>query len=336
MSEIRKEVNQKRLVGLLIVATVLAVFYLVFLLREQAMPFADRFVVHSIVTRADTIRVGTPVTLAGISVGSVIALEITPDNQIRVVMEIEEKYRGKIRQDSRATLINPTFGNPYIDIAIGTADQAAISAGSELPLTQTSGLPDLLATLPQRLEQVDRILANHAALSERLVDPQGDLQSGLARFNDSLTEFAQLSSSLLRTEDEFHRSLANLEEITRNSAEVVKRVVQTQGELNRILASVAMTLDRLEQSTAQFPEHAIDIAQILGDLKAVSTQLREATPQLAGVVQEGRNVLYEADRTLRASQKSFLIAPNLPAPERDILIRAPRDPRLAGTSRVKP
>lgn len=330
MTETRTQVNQKRLVGLLIVATILALFYLVFLLREQAIPFAHRFVVHSIVSRADTIRVGTPVTLAGISVGSVTALDITPDNQIRVVMDIEERYHGKIREDSRATLINPTFGNPYIDIAIGTTERPAIAEDGELPLTQTNGLPDLMATLPQRLEQFDRILANHEALSARLLDPTGDLQGGLARFNESLTGFSRLSNSLLRTEDELHRSLANLEQITSNSAEVVKRVVQTQGELNRILGSVAVTLERLENSTAQFPEHALDIAQILDDLKEVSGQLRSATPQLAGVVQEGRNVLYEADRTLRASQRSFLIAPNLPKPNSELLISAPRDPALGG------
>ncbi|KAA3627326.1 MAG: MCE family protein [Proteobacteria bacterium] len=328
MTETSTQVNQKRLVGLLILATVMALFYLIYLLREQAIPFANRYVVHSIVSRADTIRVGTPVTLAGISVGSVNALEITPDNQIRVVMSIEDKYFSKIREDSRATLINPTFGNPYIDIAIGTSEKTAVAEGGELALTQTSGLPDLMATLPQRLEQFDKILANHVSLSARLLDPQGDLQEGLAGFNESLTQFSQLARSLSRTEDEFHRSLANLEQITSNSAEVVKRVVATQGELNRILGSVAVTLERLETSTAQFPEHAIDFAQILRDLKEVSSQLRTATPQLTDVVQEGRNVLYEADRTLRASQKNFLIAPNLPKTSGELLIRPLRDPGL--------
>ncbi len=329
MSSSAAQVNQKRLVGLLILLTLLALFYLVYQLRGQAIPFAHRFSVHAVVSRADTIRVGTPVTLAGISVGSVKALDITSDNQIRVVMEIEERYRDKIREDSRATLINPPFGNPYIDIAIGASDQPAIAENGELPLIQTSGLPDLMANLPQRLEQIDKILANHAELSSRLLDPQGDLQSGLASFNQSLAQFAKLSGSLLRTEDEFHRSLANLEQITSNSAEVVQRVIQTQSELNRILGSVAVTLERLESSTREFPAHAVDIAQILDDLKTVSGQLRAATPQLAGIVQEGRNVLYEADRTLRASQKNFLIAPHLAQPDDRLLIQAPRDPALA-------
>lgn len=328
MTESSVQVNQKRLVGLLILVTALALLYLVFLLREQANPFSRNFTVHAVVSRADTIRVGTPVTLAGISVGSVSSLDITPDNQIRVLMDIEEKYHSKIRSDSRATLINPTFGNPYIDIAIGTAEQQVIPEGGELPLTQTSGLPDLMATLPQRLAQIDKILANHEKLSAGLLDPHGDLQSGLAHFNESLTRFSELSRSLLRTDDEFHRSLANLQQITSNSAEVVKRVIQTQDKLNRILGSVAVTLERLENSTQRFPQHAQDIAKILDDLKTVSGQLRTATPQLAGIVQEGRNVLYEADRTLRASQKSFLIAPHLPKPEDRLLIQPPRDPAL--------
>lgn len=330
MTESKAQVNQKRMVGLLILATVAALLYLVYLIREQALPFDQRFQIHAIVSRADTIRVGTPVTLAGISVGEVIALEITPDNQIQVVMEIEEKYHSKIRHDSGATLINPTFGNPYIDIAIGSTQEPTIAVAGEIPLVQTSGLMDLMATLPKRLEQLDRILINHEALSRRFLDPQGDLQHGLSMFNESLGRFSRLSESLLRTEDELHRSLANLEEITGNTAEVVSRVITTQSELNRILGSVAVTLERLERSTEKFPQHASDFAGILDDMKHVTSNLREATPRLTRIVEEGRSVLHEADRTLRASQRSFLIAPNIPRTGNEILVDAPRDPAVGG------
>ncbi len=328
MTESRTQVNQKRMVGLLILATIAAMLYLVHLIREQALPFAQRYQIHAVVSRADTIRVGTPVTLAGISVGEVVALEITPDNQIQVIMDIEEKYQSKIRRDSGARLINPTFGNPYVDIAIGSTDLPVVEVNGEISLVQTSGLMDLMATLPKRLEQLDRILTNHETLSQRFLDPGGDLQQGLAQFNASLDRFSQLSQSLLRTEDELHRSLANLERITGNSAEVVDRVITTQGELNRILGSVAVTLERLENSTANFPAHAVDFAAILDDMKQVSSQLREAAPRLTSVVEEGRNVLYEADRTLRASQRSFLIAPNIPKTGSEILVGVPRDPTV--------
>ncbi|GAB4348289.1 MAG: hypothetical protein Kow006_08830 [Gammaproteobacteria bacterium] len=334
MTDSKARATQKRLVGLLILATLAALLYLVHLLREQALPFEQRFQVHAIVSRADTIRVGTPVTLAGISVGEVAALEITPDNRIQVVMEIEERFHPKIRRDSRATLINPLFGNPYIDIAIGSAEESTVEFGGEIPLAQSSGLLDLMTTLPRRLEQLDRILANHEALSERFLDPQGDLQQGVAHFNEGLGRFSALSRSLMQTEEKLQRSLANLERITGNTARVVGGVITTQGELNRILESVAVSLERLERSTEKFPDHAAEFAEILADMKYVAQHLRETTPRLARMVEEGRGVILEADRTLRASQRSFLVAPHLPKTGNEILVDVPRDPGL-GTTPVK-
>ncbi len=329
MSTRSRNVNQKRLVGLLLVLTLAVALYAVYLAREQARPFADRYLLYAQVSRADAIRPGTPVTLAGIGVGEVRSLEITADNRIRVALEIEEGFRAKIRRDSRATLIKPLFSNPYIDIAIGSTEREPLPDRGEIDLTSTSGLADLLTTLPARLERLDEILANHIELSRRLADPDGDLSAGLAHFNAGLARFSELSRSLEGAESELRRSLGNLERITGNSAEVLTRVIETQDQLNRILDSAAGTLERLEASTEHFPANAAELGEILAEARRLSRALGAVAPEVAGLVEQTRTVLYEADRTLRASQRSFLIAPNLAPPPAADTAATPLDPTRA-------
>lgn len=317
------------MVGLLIILTAMAIVFLIYEARQQVIPFARHFQLRAIVARADAIRVGTPVTLAGIAAGEVKRLDITPDNRIRVVMEIQQKYRSRIRSDSQASLVKPLFGNPSIDISLGSPAAGEIDAGNKIILNQPVGLSDLMAGLPQRLRQVDTILANYVRLSQEFRDPHGNLQQGLAHFNDSLERFSKLASSLQQTEGELRASLANLQNITKKSADVLTHVVESQESLNQILSSGAVTLDRLERSTKGLPHHAKEVAAIIDDIHTLSRQLRTAAPQIEAIVQESRSVLFEADRTLRASQHSFLIAPHLPKYEAHVLISPPRDPGLA-------
>jgi phospholipid/cholesterol/gamma-HCH transport system substrate-binding protein len=125
-------------VGLLVL---LAVALITFFGFTKDIPFTHGYRLKAVFTSASSIRVNSPVRIAGVNVGKVTSVERAPgaDASI-VVMEIAREGRP-IHKDATAKIRPRIFleGNFFVDLKPGTPSSPKLTSGDTIPLSQTAG-----------------------------------------------------------------------------------------------------------------------------------------------------------------------------------------------------
>ncbi len=124
----------ERYVGIFIVlALALAVLAFIFLGRGQHW-FAKRSRYAVVFNKVQGMKMGTPVTISGMEVGSVQSLRLTPQSKVELTLEVLQAYQGKIRKDSQAAIASSLIGGKTVEITAGSPDQPPLPSGSVLPV----------------------------------------------------------------------------------------------------------------------------------------------------------------------------------------------------------
>ena len=300
----------KRAVGALVLASVVTLVVVLRMYQKASGPFDQSFRLAAVSPRAHGLEIDSPVTMAGIKIGRVIGIGVTPENTVRLELEVQGKYRDKVRDDSLASLSKPIIGSAFIDISMGSPQVPEIPSGHYIALTTLPDINDVVASIAPKLEKIDAILDNVNAASAR---------------------FKQLVSQVGQDIEPLDRSMKNVEKTTREAAEAagrvnqavaqVKQVVaeanQATTQVNAILADVKQGSNRVDSLTSRADN-------ILANGEAISHELKKAAPQIVPVLDAGRDTLNEADDVLRAAKNSIFLRGSAPLPTADPLPASPR------------
>jgi len=156
-------------VGLLVLIVAAVGTYLGF---AKDLPFGSDFQVKAVFESSNSIRVNSPVRVAGVNVGKVKGIE-RQDGTNAAVVTIELKKKGlPIHKDATLKIRPRIFleGNFFVDIQPGTPQTPTLSDGDILPITQTS--------TPVQLDQLLTALQS---------DTREDLKAALDGFGTALT-----------------------------------------------------------------------------------------------------------------------------------------------------
>ena len=94
----------------------------------------DTYKIYANFGRTDGLDIGSPVRLAGINIGRVVASELNEHFNAKLTFEIDSDY--KIPEDSSASIISSgLLGGKYIEIEIG-GEEEYLKAGSTMSYTQ--------------------------------------------------------------------------------------------------------------------------------------------------------------------------------------------------------
>jgi ABC-type transporter Mla subunit MlaD len=300
----------QRTVGALLVVSALAVLGGIHIQRQAVSPFGQTVRIQFVVPRADGMAVKSPVTMAGIKVGWVDDLALTAENQVLLTLEIDSKVKDKLRTDSLATVTKPMLGTAFVDIQMGHTDQAVLPSGARMPGHIQPDLNDIVATLPQRLDKVERTLDTLNALSQ-------DLRR--------LTHTAQASSQSLGP------TLGYLQSTSRKADQAADKMLGTLDEaqatlvgMQRLMQTTDGVLGQVQAESRQFGPVARKVDAVLDDLQVLTKELRTLAPQLGSTVASGRHAAQEADEVLHAAKKSILLRGEFAAPAAPPWLPTPR------------
>ena len=132
-------------IGLIALIVVLVAVFLGF---TKDIPFTKPFEVRAVFQSANSIRVASPVRIAGVEVGKVKAVEANPDSSTSVVVMSIKKDGLPLHTDATAKIRPRIFleGNFFVDLKPGTPDAPRLHSGDTLKITQTA--------TPVQLDQV--------------------------------------------------------------------------------------------------------------------------------------------------------------------------------------
>lgn len=156
-------------VGLLAIAALSLLAFLIFLITSTKGLFVSRSDVYTFLDDSAAIAQGAPVRLNGIAVGRVSAVALSgsaePNRVVRVTLQVNNDYLGAIPVDSQAAIAAENLlGTKYINIKKGRSG-TPIKAGDEIKSLDTREFDDVvqqgystLAALDGIFKKLDGIL----------------------------------------------------------------------------------------------------------------------------------------------------------------------------------
>jgi phospholipid/cholesterol/gamma-HCH transport system substrate-binding protein len=233
----------------------LAIFALgIFFISGQEGFFRRRYKLKAYVTEAAGLRQGAQVSLAGVAVGSVERIEISPYAEsaraVEIVMRVARAYQHQIRADSRASIETVgLLGDSYINITRGSPGQEVIADGGVLKTSEE-------ADVKRVVQNANDVFINLRVLSSQLNDISGQIQSGKGSVG-KLVYDQTLYNRLNKTTDTVDR--------------MVTRVDQGQGTLGKLMADETLynntvaTIDRLNKAIDDMQHGPGSLAKFVSD-----------------------------------------------------------------------
>ena len=124
-------------VGILVLTSFTILAIAIILISGGAGLFQSKYSVKTYFSSASGLRKGSLVWLAGIEVGNVSAVNISPspdpNHAVEVVMQVNKEFQSAIREDSIASLGSiGLLGDKYVDISRGSSSFKPILPGGEI------------------------------------------------------------------------------------------------------------------------------------------------------------------------------------------------------------
>lgn len=234
------------------VVLALAIALAAFWLGRAGNPFAQQYSLVFFVENAKGLHKGAPVRLSGLRVGDVAQVEIMgaargarggqPDQlagmNIRVTIEVYERYRAEITDRSRARIASEgVSGMRYVRIEKGRVGGIALRSGDRLSLARSMDVEDMLDRGMEVVNRVEALNRYAQDVAETVKSGRGSLGKFLADPDDNpLAESFETmnlrAASVLRSLDEGPGTVA-LERRTRRVRENLDRFQRTLEEIQR-------------------------------------------------------------------------------------------------------
>jgi len=236
--------------GVFVVLGVTALVVAIFLIGKQEGLFRESFRVSSYFNTIEGVRTGAAVRLAGVDIGVVDRITISPqNNKVRLDFKLNANIKNFIKKDSYTSIEQEGLvGNKFVSFSVGSASAEEVSDGDVM----MSREPFRLAVI---LEDAQGMIANTRQATAEFTKILAAVNAGRGTLGKLITDedvylamkraTAQADSSLRKTADEFAnipRVISgvsdNLYGVTNNLARLVADVDSTVVNARDILAKI--------------------------------------------------------------------------------------------------
>ncbi len=163
-------------VGVMVIVglTILAVG--IFFISGQVGFFTKRYTLKTYLSEASGLRDGAEVRLAGVAIGNVKTVRISPytdrSRAVEIVLALSRTYQPEIRTDSLASIETVgLLGESYVNITRGSRSQEMLPEGGVLKSAEG-------ADIKQVVQNADDVIVNLRVLSAQLNNITGQMQAG--------------------------------------------------------------------------------------------------------------------------------------------------------------
>ncbi len=260
-------------VGLFVFIAIAIGSALVFVIGSQKNLFVSTTEYRAVFGDVGGLRGGSPVRIAGVSVGTVSSIDIGSEGKIHVRFGVRDDAKHLLREGSVASVASKgMLGDQLLEVTVGTGKP--LPAGATVPTSETAALSKYVKQAGRVLTAAEVTAHNIRAATEALGDPQFG---------------------------------ADIRNATRDLARILNMIAEGRGPLYRLVNdkkmanSLARTAGNLETASEQ-------LASTLGDAKALTRQVRKGDGLAHDLLygEEGKKML--RDLANASSQLAAIIA----------------------------
>lgn len=239
----------EQLAGLFLLIPLIGFLFGLYEIAVHQHIFDKRFHLFTVLDQSYGVVPGTPVKLAGLTVGEVDSIDFTKLNQINVSMKVLKKYESMIRKDSFVTIKKSGIisGDVSLRISIGTPwlpevqNDAILRA--ETPLT----MEQIMAKLNPTIIDLQRIVRNIADLSSSVDRGKGTVGAILKK-QEIYDELQGTALNIKATTGNIMRATQALPELLEQMQSIVNDIKKATPALPGITRSATGLLSHTERT----------------------------------------------------------------------------------------
>ncbi|KPJ64672.1 hypothetical protein AMK68_01000, partial [candidate division KD3-62 bacterium DG_56] len=263
---------------------------------------------HAIFREVQALQPGAPVRMAGVDIGEVTEVTLTPDNRARGTFRLQRGVR--LYENYQITLgAGALLGETYLDIDPVAERGRQLEPGERITGTDLPNLQDLVVS-SQRL--VNRLETTVGAINQALGGPEllPSLQQALEDVSTAAAQTAAFTSTLNAVTGEnraaLSRSLRNLQAASEQARRFTEVVLPRLAE-STAPEQVEEVLDHLSSAAEEVAGIAVGLREIAqdpalaGNIRAILENLRAASADIT----EMTATLKQAAESVRVSSESF-------------------------------
>ena len=252
-------------VGVLIISGLIVFAVGIFFISGKVGLWTSKYELKTFFSGAENLRDGAQVRLAGIVVGNVTGIKLSPYKEpskaVQIDMKITQKYQDEIRTDSVATIETVgLLGEAYVDISRGGPGAKPLPDGGTVQSHEE-------ANMKQIVQNANDVVSNLRVLSSTLNDITQQIQHG------------QGSIGKLIYEENFYN---NLNKTAREAQKLMTQVEAGHGTLGKLLTDetfynkTVAAVDKVNQLLDQVQNGKGSAAQFINN-PSVYNNLEQAT-----------------------------------------------------------
>jgi phospholipid/cholesterol/gamma-HCH transport system substrate-binding protein len=297
MFDIKKQLMWSKLkVGLVITLALLTLFITVFFAGNIQDIFSPKVQIMAQIRDVRGLRVGSPVWISGIEVGSVKSIGLNPEYGTLVTMSINKDALKFVKKDSRASVMTMgLLGDKYIELSTGSTHVEPIKSG------------DMIRGITQ-LEIQDIVNASSVSL-EKITDFVDKLGNFIEKFEKSKGTIAKFM-----TDPSLYD---NLKETTTTLTMILKDFKESKGTMKMFIEDPSL-YNKMLSTTSSMEEFSRKLNEGPGTLRRLAENpelyenLNMASKQLSSILErinagEGTAGSLLRDKELAREMKDTLV-----------------------------
>lgn len=264
-------------------AGILAVVAIVGLgLRQGWM--LPRSTIWTMLDSAEYLRVGDPVTLAGLTVGEIDRLILTDNLRISAALKIERRFFAHLRQGTVARVEPPLLIGAGRISLVPSRDGAELASGDTIVAEMGGGIGSLTLSADAILSRADSIAAHVEVISAELVPLTAALAHPDSAFRRTLRAAAQVMETMsapgglvpsllegpLRNADS---TLVAARAATENLRELLEKATRLAATSDTLLSTLAVLAETASETA---PQLGAELLPLLRELRLTLEQTRSS------------------------------------------------------------
>ena len=304
-----------QIAGLFVVIPLLGLIVVGLFMAKSEHLFEKTYRLRTSLSQSYGLDPGAPVLMSGFPIGRVQAVEFNNKGTIDVMLQLRERYKEFIREDSVLNVAKSSLlmGQTQVAIQIGSPGKPVLSDGAMIKAVEPRDYAEMLDEFRPAIESVKAALLR---LDDLTKDIQGTVQSG----NRTLTNVEQATKDLPAVVSSVQRAVTSVEHSAANIERTAAALPEITGSVKKTLGRVEAAVGDVRGATEKLPGIVGAAQDVVNNLKTTTENLKGVSKQVTPLVRSTQATLDDVQTIVRGAKKTFpvnLFVANAGPPKRE-------------------
>ncbi len=299
----------EQMVGVFVLLPVVVLGIILLVIARGESLFAMKYEIRMNLSQAYGIQPGTEVFVHGLQIGKVKQLLFNDQGRVEVRLQMPEKFREKVREDSLAVVSKSAvvFGETSIAIEGGTTTAPEVPPDGFIVAIEPADPKEFLAGIKPLVEQATQTLVRVQKMSEDV----NEINTTLGSLRNTLTHLEEATAKLPALLDDMKKVTS----LAHQTVEEMPKIVMAANNIVTDMDDIRVVTKGLSGLEHDIPYIARSAKRTLDDVEVIIRGAKQTFP-ISTMVKRGQPMpVRNGARSLRFDQLNRYVEPTEPSEE---------------------